>query len=37
MEIDDTINYWDEVKAAAKKGADVLETDDIRLPRESKA
>jgi hypothetical protein len=37
MEIDDTINYLEEVKAAAKKGAHVLEADDIRLPRESKA
>ena len=35
--IDYAINYLEEVKAAAKKGADVLETDDIRLPRESKA
>jgi hypothetical protein len=35
--IDYAINYLEEVKAAAKKGADVLEADDIRLPRESKA
>ena len=35
--IDYAINYLEEVKAAAKKGADALETDDIRLPRESKA
>ncbi len=35
--IDYAISYLEEVKAAAKKGADALETDDIRLPRESKA
>ncbi len=35
--IDYAINYLEEVKAAAKKGADALEADDIRLPRESKA
>ena len=35
--IDYAIDYLEEVKAAAKKGADALETDDIRLPRESKA
>jgi hypothetical protein len=31
------INYLEEVKTSANKGADALGTDDIRLPRESKA
>ncbi len=35
--IDYATDYLEEVKAAAKKGAGALETDDIRLPRESKA
>ena len=35
--IDYAIDYLEEVKASAKKSADVPETDDIRLPRESKA
>jgi hypothetical protein len=35
--IDYATDYLEEVKAAAKKGADALETDDVRLPRESKA
>jgi hypothetical protein len=35
--IDYAIDYLEEVKAAAKKGVDALETDDIRLPRESQA
>ena len=35
--IDYAINYLEEVKAAAKKGTDALETDDVRLPRKSKA
>jgi len=35
--IEYAVDYLEEVKAAAKKGADVLETDDIQLPRQSKA
>jgi hypothetical protein len=35
--IDYAIDYLEEVKAAAKKGADAVETDDVRLPRESDA
>jgi hypothetical protein len=35
--IDYAIGYLEEVKAPAKKSAGVPETDDIRLPHESKA
>ena len=35
--IDYAINYLEEVKASAKENAGAPETDDVRLPRESKA
>jgi len=35
--IDYAMNYLEEVKASAKKSTGAPETDDIRLPRESKA
>jgi len=35
--IDYAIDYLEEIKAAAKKGAAAPEADDIRLPREGKA